>query len=94
MVFPNVLTNGVPKVPKGCQIGSGTFGTLSLSAFGESHDALSTSRVCKPLFLVTTYVALLPESLGYFHFMVQPTGVVSAVEGSFPASTASRASLR
>ena len=30
----------------------------------------------------------------YFHFMVQPIGVVSAVGGSPPASTASRASLR
>jgi hypothetical protein len=30
----------------------------------------------------------------HFHFIVQPTGVVSVVEGSRPASTASRASLR
>jgi hypothetical protein len=42
-----------------------------------------------------TFFATLPASCDtYFHFMVQPTGVVSAVGGSLPASTASRASLK
>ena len=44
--------------------------------------------------LCEEFATLLLERQNYLHFMVQPTGVVSTVGGSLPASTASRASLR
>jgi hypothetical protein len=65
--------------------------------WGVSPSGVSVPWLFRKINLtqLQTSATILPASYNtYFHFMVQPTGVVSAVEGSLLASTASRASLR